>query len=325
MALGLALTERAVRAWVALAVPTMFMLDDELGWVHRPGVRHVQESEGVRALVEINALGLRGPVHDGRTSAPRVLVLGDSFAEGALVTNDELFSVIWEREHPQLEIVNSGVTGYGTVQEAIVLEHLARRVRPDVVVLIVSANDPRDNVTPFVPSLGPRPYADNAGEFHALRWRPYLPFLPRLPGSVWLFRNSIAFQLWQTRRSARLIHTQLLYAYRDHWWLGVPDAVKWKVLERWVATIARNRRLVLVSCPTREAVIAGRTTFSDHLADIARGVGVAFVDLQPVLRGEHFLAIHWSAAGHQAVAHALAAQVGVPLEPDAVAWSGVHR
>jgi GDSL-like lipase/acylhydrolase family protein len=325
VALGLALTECVVRAWMVVAVPTMFMLDDELGWVHRPGVRHVEVSEGVQALIEINALGLRGPVHDGPTSARRVLILGDSFAEGPQVTNEELFSVIWEREHPELEIVNAGVMGYGTVQEAIVLRHLAPRLRPDVVVLIVSANDPHDNVTPFVPSLGPRPYADSDGEFQVLQWRPYLPFLPPVPGSVWLYRNSIVFQLWQTRRAVRLIHTQLLNAYRDHWWVGVPEAVKWKVLERWVGIIAQNQRLVLVSCPTREAVIAGRTAFSDHLAEIARRVGIPFVDLQPVLRADDFFVIHWNAAGHRVVAHTLASEVGGLLEGRGVAESGAHR
>jgi len=304
------LTESVVRAWVLLTTPTMFALDDELGWSHRAGIRHVEESEGVRALIGLNALGLRGPVHVGPTTRQRVLILGDSFAEGRQVNDEELFSLIWEREHPELEIVNAGVMGYGTVQEAMVLRHLEPLVHPTLVVLLVSANDPRDNVTPFVASLGPRPYADTDGGFRALNWKPYLPFLPPLPGRVWLYRHSVAFQLWQTRRAIRLIHTQLMNDYRDHWWRGVPNDVKWKVLGTWVATIARGRRLVVVSCPTREAVIAGETEFTDRLRAISEGVGVPYVDLQPVLRPEHFLPIHWNAAGQRVVARTLASRVG---------------
>jgi hypothetical protein len=152
--------EGAVRLFVAVVTPSVMTLDDEIGWRHRPNVRRSYTTDGVTAVVETNELGMRGPVYTGLSQRKRVLILGDSFADGLEVSNDELFSILWNRARPDLEIVNAGVGGYGTVQEMSVLRRLEPTIRPDLCVLMVYVNDPTDNVMPFYATIGPRPYVD---------------------------------------------------------------------------------------------------------------------------------------------------------------------
>src|SRR5437016_2481327 len=158
--LGLLTIEGAVRVWIAATTPTLLVLDPELGWADHANVRRIERSEGVEALVETNALGLRDPLHAGPSKGHRILILGDSFAEGRQVSNHELFSVLVERAHPRLKLVNTGVIGYGTVQEALALKRWEPLVHPELVVLLVFRNDLGDNLSPFSPPIGPRPYAD---------------------------------------------------------------------------------------------------------------------------------------------------------------------
>ena len=85
----------------------------------------------------VNGKGYRGPEHayDKPPSRTRVLMLGDSIAYGAGVTDGETFSARLEARHPQFDVVNLAVGGYGTDQELIQLTREGRRYRPDVVVL----------------------------------------------------------------------------------------------------------------------------------------------------------------------------------------------
>jgi lysophospholipase L1-like esterase len=303
--LTLLLLEAGVRLWIKLVTPTLYVLDDELGWTHRPNAERMEESEGSRVLVRINSFGLRGPMHVGPSARYRVLVLGDSFAEGRQVSDDDLFSVVLEREHPELEVVNTSVMGYGTVQEALMLQKFEPLVLPKTVVLMVFHNDLRDNVTPFGPWIGPRPYADPSAAFHSVDWRPFLPFLPPIPAPAWLYRRSMLVELWQRRRLDKLRHTQLINAYIEHWW-DMPEEIKWRVLERWVAALAQGRDLLLVACPERVDVQSGNREITGRLDAIAKRHMVRFVNLQDVLSTEEFLEIHWNAHGHKVVAETLA-------------------
>ena len=66
---------------------------------------------------------------------------------------------------------------------------------------------------------------------------------------------------------------------------------------------------MIAALPTREDVASGNTDFGRRLGAVATRIGVEFVDLQSVLRPEHFFRrdFHWNAAGHRAVADCLAA------------------
>jgi hypothetical protein len=62
-------------------------------------------------------------------------LLGDSFAMGDGVERGELFADVLENLLPKTEVVNLGVSGYGTDQELLTYLRRGRQYRPDVVLL----------------------------------------------------------------------------------------------------------------------------------------------------------------------------------------------
>jgi len=79
-----------------------------------------------------------------------VLLLGDSFAEGAEVDEAETASAVLNRrlndDGAATAVLNAGVRGWGTSQEYLYLAHQGLELRPDVVVLMFYVgNDLLDN------------------------------------------------------------------------------------------------------------------------------------------------------------------------------------
>src|SRR5262245_28459975 len=117
--------EGAIRVYSAFWFPRMMQLDDQLGWKHTPNVSKEFKNElGERITVVQNAYGHRGRERPLAKSPDkyRILVLGDSFTEGVQVGEDDLFTAVLEHDDPRLEVLNTGVGGYGTVQEYLYLE-----------------------------------------------------------------------------------------------------------------------------------------------------------------------------------------------------------
>lgn len=316
-ATALILVEVATRVFTATVKPNVMVLDPQLGWVHRPNTRRIYSIDGNPAVVETNELGLRGPAYVGASSHTRVMVLGDSFVDGLEVSNDELFSTIWDEQRPDLEIVNAGVGGYGTVQETKLTERLEPIIQPHLYLLMVYVNDLTDNVMPFYGGIGPRPYADEFARVQEITWDQFDPLLLPLPGARWLHQNSLAAYLIRNRllvtASGRDKHR-----YIERWRSTFPEPVKWRVLRQLVKQIADGRELVIVALPTREQVAANDSSFTRRVGELADNLGLQFVDLQMTLRKEHFFTtdIHWNAAGHRAVADHLTSTI-VPRTPTA--------
>jgi lysophospholipase L1-like esterase len=136
-------------------------------WVYPRGIPHqilVPDTQAIRKVLQqsgtaitaterINSLGCRGPEPgDPLDYDFRLLVLGDSFAEGILVDEDSTFSarlqkLLVDSTGMNTLVVNSGVIGYSTEQEFRTLEELSPKVRPHVAILCFYANDVhRDHV-----------------------------------------------------------------------------------------------------------------------------------------------------------------------------------
>ncbi len=296
-------SEGLARLFVKFVRPNVMILDEDLGWKHRANARRIFENEGHFATVETNDLGLRGPLYRGPSQGRRVLILGDSFSDGLEVSNDELFSTVLGRLRPDLEVVNAGVGGYGTVQELLLLRRLELVVRPDLCVLMVYVNDLTDNVMPFYEGIGPQPYVDTAGRLRNIDWVPFEALLLPLPGARFLHKHSVVSYLVRNRIWLPVRNFEL-NTYIQGWRGAVPMETKWALLERLIGTVAQGRKLVVVALPTKEDVATNNTDFSIRLERLARRVGVKFIGLQPALQVQHFFMrdIHWNVAGHQAVA-----------------------
>ena len=130
-----------------------------LGWWHVPnsgGIFHNDYNE-FEAEVRINARGLRDREigYDNPTGALRVLSLADSFGEALQVNlNDtyykQLETLLATSLTRPVEVINAGVGGWGTDQEAIFYVAEGFRYNPDVVLLAFFVrNDTVNNYGPL--------------------------------------------------------------------------------------------------------------------------------------------------------------------------------
>ena len=126
-----------------------YLYDHRLGWRNIP---HWSSRTG-GAFLTINSKGLRDQEssYDKPSHVTRILVLGDSYAWGYGVSNDEIFTEVMEREYladgQNIEVINAGVSGWGTDQEYLFWIDEGYKYDPDVVVLAFFLNnDPVNNI-----------------------------------------------------------------------------------------------------------------------------------------------------------------------------------
>ena len=121
-----------------------YRYDAELGWSPVPNSH--ADSALPRAIdVSHNSLGVRD--REFRKSAkPAMIFIGDSMTWGYNVEAGERFSDLLRAQLPNYDILNAGVSGYGTDQAYLMLKRLWNDVTPSVVVLIFCVeNDHTDN------------------------------------------------------------------------------------------------------------------------------------------------------------------------------------
>jgi hypothetical protein len=138
-----------------VSYPNFYMPDPDSGASLRPGAEGWWRQEG-EAYVRINSDGLRDREHSKikPDNTLRIAVLGDSFAEAMQVPMEQTFWAIAGDKLEgctrlvgrQIEVINFGVSGYGTAQELITLRRHVWDYSPDVVMLaIYTGNDISDN------------------------------------------------------------------------------------------------------------------------------------------------------------------------------------
>lgn len=121
----------------------MCMFDKEIGWVPRPNYRGVYKGSREFEVTQ-NSLGLRN-AELGPKTRKRVLVIGDSHAWGYDSDQNARFTELLAAKRPDIELVNSGVSGYGTDQEFLFLKRMYDQIKPDAVILIFTDFDNDDN------------------------------------------------------------------------------------------------------------------------------------------------------------------------------------
>jgi hypothetical protein len=135
---------------VGYTYPVFYQPDEARGYALRPGAEGWYRREG-RAYVRINSDGLRDREHEKPKPANtlRLAVVGDSYAEAFQVEQEKAFWSVLERRladcpalaGKRVEVVNFGVSGYGTAQELITLREKVWDYSPDVVLLAVTTNN----------------------------------------------------------------------------------------------------------------------------------------------------------------------------------------
>lgn len=190
---GALIAEIALRV-AGYSYPEFYQPDESRGYALRPNMEGWYRKEG-EAYVSINSDGLRDSEH-AKAKPPdtfRIAVLGDSYPEAFPVAMEETFWAVMERKLQQcgafggrkIEVINFGVSGYGTAQELITLREHVWEYSPDIVMLAVTTNnDISDNVRAlkktdevpyFVYRDGKLALDDSFKETRAFRWRQSRP------------------------------------------------------------------------------------------------------------------------------------------------------
>lgn len=164
--LTLAAVELAARRWLPLdpyevrpddaTAESIFVPSPTRGHAWRPGFRgrfvHPQFG-GERVEIDEHGFRVGGERRPERPDELRVTVLGDSLTFGVGVEGTETYCALLEtalaaRLARPVRVFNTGVSGYGTAHETVVLREVATRQRPDFVVVgFYSGNDLEDTLS----------------------------------------------------------------------------------------------------------------------------------------------------------------------------------
>lgn len=162
--LSLVLAEVAMGV-LGIGDPILRDVHPVLGWAPIAGAEGWWTREG-RGHVVITEHGFRGVrVPETKPAGTlRVAVLGDSYTEARQVALEDSFGVRLEAglngcHDAPVEVLAFGVSGYGTAQQRVLLEHRVWDFDPDVVIVaFLTGNDIADNHPALRVSGDPAPY-----------------------------------------------------------------------------------------------------------------------------------------------------------------------
>jgi lysophospholipase L1-like esterase len=162
-----------------------YLFDEELGWRNIPG--WTASTAGKKLTINSKGLRDREYAYEKPDGTRRILVLGDSFTWGYGVENDAIFTEVLERrfakEDQPWEVINSGVSGWGTDQEYLWFRREGIKYRPDlVIVAFYILNDPYNNIGSVQYGLGKPVFTDtNLNGLNPPRLNPG-PLKEEVPG-----------------------------------------------------------------------------------------------------------------------------------------------
>lgn len=238
----------------------------------------VQEVGRAEVPIRTNSLGLRSP--EVTLAKPpdtfRILVLGDSVTFGWSLRGEDTYAsqlaslLATLRPNQRVEVINAGVSGYGTWQELRWLQQTGLTLEPDVIIVQVHLNDAADNL------------------WGTLDWQP--------GSESWLVRTSMMARLVSRVSSTRQTGSGDAPCATD--WKVDSDQVCWQRTEELLneiqrAASERGAALVLMPTPMRWQVDTevrdprawvDATRYQDVLAGYGRQHGWIVVDPLPAVR-----------------------------------------
>ena len=121
--------------------PSLAFVSDDLGWLPTPDLETTYTKQGYGEIhYRTDANGFRR-FDDPDGGGTRVWAVGDSTTQAYQVPAGRAYYDVMAELDPGLEVFGYGVGGYGTVQQAMVLERFWEVIRPDVVIWQMCAND----------------------------------------------------------------------------------------------------------------------------------------------------------------------------------------
>jgi hypothetical protein len=207
--------------------------------------------------------------------------LGDSFVWGYDVEASERFTDKIQARHPEWNVYNLGVSGYGTDQELLLLQLHFDLYKPRVVCLIFSnETDGADNISNVRYGSYYKPYFTVEGGHLRLQGVP----VPRGERVFWAEHEQVAHS-----HLARLV-------VRAYFNLASPKAL---TNPDPTAELIRHMQRFVTS--KGAFFVVGLTRNDPGFQENLRGLKISSVDLSTSLRYPEFGG-HWTPAGHALVA-----------------------
>jgi hypothetical protein len=188
--------------------------DDDLVYRHRSDFSATYD--GIEYA--FNEIGLRdAAIGPKLPNELRILVLGDSVTLGWGVAEEDTYcrrleSALATRLRQPVRVINSGVGGYNTDQELAFFRRHAKRLKPDLVLLLYVRNDVEVNVRPKRPAGG-----ENTSPPHIMR---------DLLGESWVYRIAHHFKTYGRSETGMIVLDR--------------ESEGWKASMRSVATLAND-------------------------------------------------------------------------------------
>src|SRR6266545_4201772 len=258
-----------------------YRYDAEIGWT--PARKSQSKSAMPREItVSHNSLGTRDAEFE-RNGKPTILFMGDSLTWGYNVEARERFSDLIREMAPTHNVLNAGVSGFGTDQAYLFLKRLWPAVEPSVVVLMFCVeNDHTDN-SRNLRYFNYKPYlATAANGARQFRGQPVPPPRKSYFQKNWFTQNLVLVRL------AISGYVELAYPR-----VTVPDATE-PLIAMMRDEVQRNGAKFLVGLERQDP----------QLESFLKQQGIPYV----LLDGAEFYdsSHHWSTEGHKLVAARLA-------------------
>lgn len=340
LGLGLVVAEGAVR--VFLPQPTGLSHQDRYGLpMHWPGLNRYLPQFGHQ--VSFNSAGMRDVEHPVEKPAGvyRILLLGDSFMEALQVPFDSsmparLARILEVRTGHPVEVINAGVSGWGTDDELRYLTEYGIAYHPDLVLVAMTLhNDISDNLREQWHRLD----GDSGLVDQHPQPIPYFRY-QTLQLKAWLSTRFQIYQLWRRVRHGGAItqvgqqlNSHVVQLFRDPESPAIIRGVQLteQMLRRIQAiSAAQGGRTAIVLLPLRfqlaDSLFAGLVQSSEvppaemHIErpqqlirPIADSLGLPVIDLLPAFRqwsdsGRAPLYLEWEGHWNES-GHGLAAEV----------------
>lgn len=355
MGVSIGLAEVAVRMIAPRS--TSIASQDRYGLaMHYPGITRYLPDHG--QTVAINSVGMRDREHslEKAEDAHRVIVLGDSFMEAVQVAADESLPRLLEDDLTRelgrpTDVINAGVSGWGTDDELRYLTEYGLEYDPDLVVLTMTLhNDVSDNLRQEWHTVVDGELVDQNVEpiswftYKKLQVKAFLAVRLQLVQLVRLVRNSGAIQTTTLQLRS---HVAQLFDDPPPEQISTGWELTELVLEEMKAvTTEKNARLVVVLLPL-EYQLSDETfdawasnagldleTVDRHrpqrmMTDIAARLDIPVIDLEPAFRqwtadGGETLYVsgdgHWNERGHRLATDVVVREL---IAMDTVASDGV--
>jgi hypothetical protein len=153
LVLGIAVLEIGIRI-LHLEKDTFWQPHELYGWAHIPNREGWWFSPEFQVKVKINSKGLREREipYDKPAGVIRILLLGDSMTEAIQVPLENTFAYLLESRLNQIaganqfQVINAGVSHYGTDNELLYFQYEGYKYEPDIVILaFLTTNDVSNN------------------------------------------------------------------------------------------------------------------------------------------------------------------------------------